>query len=550
MINDVVIVGGGIAGLMAAIEAKTHLNKVVVVTKGNLFKSNSSLASGGINAVLDPNDSAGIQSHIKDTIKGCFGLENKNAISYMCNRAPHIIEKLVSYGVEFDKNENGEIAQRSFGGGSSKRTCYVGDKTGAAIMQVLIKKAKSVGVKFMVNTFIMNVTTLDNRISGVVALRRSDSSVIVYPAKSVILAGGGYAGLYRGYSTNAQDYSGDMIAIALRAGLNVKDMEFVQFHPTGMAKSTYLVSEAARGEGGYLVNDQNERFVNELETRNIVSFAISKQIEAGRKVYIDLRHLSLEHIETKLPSLYKAAYMQAGIDISKELLEIKPVAHYSMGGIEAKMTKTAIEGLYACGECAVQGVHGANRLGGNSLLDGAVFGELAGQNAQKFAQNKEFLPIDYNIVLKDQRLVDWTFDMESTKNFNSMRISMGKTLFNLVGIHRSKESLERAYDYINYLRKETVSLHCMEKGRNNNVELISILELKNALEVAEAIILSASKREESRGSHNRDDFEEDDLSLKKSILINEQKKGYFKVWYEDNLFHSIIKRIFTNQQRI
>ena len=547
MINDVVIVGGGIAGLMAAIEAKTHANKVVVITKGNLFKSNSALASGGINAVLDPKDSVGIQSHINDTMKACFGLENKSAISYMCNRAPHIIEKLVSYGVEFDKNEDGTIAQRSFGGGSDKRTCYVGDKTGSAIMQVLIKKAKSVGVTFMVNTFILNITTLNNRISGVVALRKFDSSVIVYPAKSVILAGGGYAGLYRGFSTNAQDYSGDMIAIALRAGLNLKDMEFVQFHPTGLAKSTYLVSEAARGEGGYLVNDKNERFVNELETRNVVSFAISKQIEAGRKVYIDLRHLSKEHIETKLPSLYKAAYNQAGIDITQELLEVKPVAHYSMGGIEANMSKTSIAGLYACGECAVQGVHGANRLGGNSLLDGAVFGELAGQNAQKYAQNKEFLPIDYNIVMKDQKLVDWTFDMESTKNYNSMRISMGKTLFNMVGIHRSKESLSKAYDYIHYLRKETVSLHCMDKSRNNNVELASILELKNALEVSEAIIVSALKRKESRGSHNRDDYPQDDLSLKKSILVNERKKRYFEVWYEDNLFYTIVKKIFKHQ---
>ncbi|QOY53797.1 FAD-dependent oxidoreductase [Candidatus Sulfurimonas marisnigri] len=546
MIYDIIVVGGGIAGLMAAIEAKKSNNKVAVITKGNLFKSNSSLASGGINAVLDSSNEEEIQSHIKDTIKACFGLENKNAISYMCNKAPNIIEKLVEYGVEFDKNEDGSIAQRSFGGGSSKRTCYVGDKTGSAIMQVLIKKAKTLGVTFLVNNFVMNLTTLNNRVSGVVVLRKFDSSVMVYPSKSVILAGGGYAGLYRGFSTNAQDYSGDMQAIALRAGLNLKDMEFVQFHPTGMIKTNYLVSEAARGECGYLVNNENERFVDELDTRSVVSLAISKQIESGRKVFVDLRHLTLEHIEAKLPSLYKTAFMQAGIDISKELLPVKPVAHYSMGGIESDMTKAKLKGLFVCGECAVSGVHGANRLGGNSLLDGAVFGELAGINALKFSKSKEYLPIDYNIVAKDQKMVDWIFDKESSKNFNSMRISMGKTMFDLAGIHRSEESLTKAFDYLKYLRRETATLHCIDKSRQNNVELSSILELKNALEVSETVVLSALKRQESRGAHNRDDFADENLKLRKSILINEPKKGYFKVWYEDNKFMLILQKIFTN----
>ncbi len=219
MIYDVIVVGGGIAGLMAAIEAKSSTNKVVVITKGNLFKSNSSLASGGINAVLNKNNSDEIDKHTYDTYKSSFGLGNKKAISYMCNKAPNIMQKLVKYGVEFDKDENKRIAQRSFGGGSSKRTCFVGDKTGSAIMQVLIKKAKSVGITFLVNNFVLNITSLEDRVSGVVAIRRIDSSVMVYPAKSVVLAGGGYAGIYRGFSTNAQDNCGDMIAIALRAGL-------------------------------------------------------------------------------------------------------------------------------------------------------------------------------------------------------------------------------------------------------------------------------------------------------------------------------------------
>lgn len=546
MIYDIIVVGGGVAGLMAAIEAKTPTNKVAVLTKGNLFRSNSSLASGGINAVLDENDKKGIQKHIEDTIEGTYGLGDKKAITYMCNRANKVIKKLVSYGVDFDKNEEGGIAQRSFGGGSSKRTCYVGDKTGSSIMQTLIKKAKSEGITFIVNTLVMNLTKLDGRVTGVVVLRRNDSSVVVYPAKSVVLAGGGYAGIYRGYSTNAQDYTGDMHAIALRAGLNLKDMEFVQFHPTGLKKSSYLVSEAARGEGGYLVNSDGERFVDELDKRNVVSCAIAKQITSGKDVFIDIRHLPLKQIESKLPSLQKAALMQAGIDVSKELIPIKPVAHYSMGGIESNMCKTALKGLFVCGECSLSGVHGANRLGGNSLLEGAVFGELAGKEAIKFVEHKIFLPIDYNIVVKNIQLVDYIFQGETTKNFNAMRINLGNTMFDYVGIYREKESLDKAYDYVRYLRGEASTLHCIDKDRRNNVELVSILELKNALEVSETVVLSALKRKESRGAHSRVDYPQSNPNYKKSILINEIKKAKYKIWYEDGSFINRFRKIFTN----
>lgn len=544
MIHDIVVVGGGVAGLMAAIEAKTDTNKVAVITKGNLFKSNSSLASGGINAVLAPNNKKEIDKHIADTFEGGYGLGDKKAISYMCNRAPHIIEKLVEYGVDFARNEDGSIAQRSFGGGSSKRTCFVGDKTGGAITQALIKKAKTMGVDFVVNTYIMNITKLDKNVSGVVAIRRMDSSVVVYPAKAVILAGGGYAGIYRGFSTNAPDYTGDHHAIALRAGLRLKDMEFVQFHPTGLAKGSYLVSEAARGEGGYLVNSNGERFVNELEKRDVVSRAILKEFEKGHEVFIDLRHLSQEHIETKLPSLYKSAYNMMGIDVSKELLPIKPLAHYTMGGIENTMTQTPIKGLFVCGECANVGVHGANRLGGNSLLEGVVFGELAGAKAKKFASSRQFLPIDYNIVVKDQTIVDKIFDMDTTKNFNAMRISLGKSMFENCGISKNEEGLIKAYDYIRYLRAEANTLHCIDKGRNNNVELIAILELKNALEVSESVILTSMERKESRGAAHRDDYLVSDDTLKGSIYISEPTKGYFKLTFMNDGWLDKLRKFF------
>ncbi|RXJ68518.1 L-aspartate oxidase [Halarcobacter ebronensis] len=547
MIYDIVVVGGGVAGLMAAIEAKTDTNKVALITKGNIFKSNSAMASGGINAVLKPEDKEAIESHIEDTFKSSKGLGNRKNITYMCKRASEIISKLVRYGIPFDRDEKGNIAQRPFGGAGTNRTCYVGDKTGGAITQALIKKAKECGITFLVNTYVLNITKDKNSVCGVVALRRIDSTVLVYPAKAVVLAGGGYAGIYRGNSTNAQDYTGDLLAVALRAGLALKDMEFVQFHPTGIAKTNYLVTEAARGEGGYLINSDGERFVNELDTRDKIAKAILEEKEKGHKVYIDLRHLGVEKIEKKLPSLYSVSFNQVGIDISKELLEIKPVAHYTMGGVNCNMCETKIAGLFVCGEMAVNGIHGANRLGGNSLLEGTVFGELAGQKALQYAKGKEFLPIDYNDVIKDIKIVDKIFAGDTSKNFNAIRVSLGNSMFNDVGIIRSKSSLVRAFDYVKYLRNQSYSLHCINKERRNNVELVSILELRNALEVSEAVILSAKKRKESRGAHHRSDYEDQKEKYQKHILVKEIQKGFFKLEFEEKGFLNKVRDFIINK---
>lgn len=542
---DVLVIGSGIAGLMASIEAKSNHNRVAILTKSNIFKSNSAIASGGINAVLDANNTQEIQKHIDDTLSSSKGLGDKKAIEYLCKRAPFIIQKLVECGVAFDKDEHGAILQRSFGGGSSKRTCFVGDSTGAAITQALIKKAREMGVEFLVNHYVMDITKIESYVSGVVCLRRIDSSVVVYPAKAVVFAAGGYAGIYRGFSTNAQDCTGDMLSVALRAGLSLKDMEFVQFHPTGFAKTSYLISEAARGEGGYLVNSDGERFVDELGTRDVLSRAIFKQMCNDKKVYLDMRHIPQEILEKRVPTLYKNAFNQVGVDIATELLEVKPVAHYSMGGVYAPLTCSEIKGLFVCGEAAAVGVHGANRLGGNSLLEGAVFGEMAGQKAKEYAKNKEYLPIDYSVVIKNMKLVDRIFEGECSKNFNAMRISMGKIMFTKAGIFRNETSLQEAFDYMKYLRLESNTLHCIDKTKNNNVELISILELRNALELSEAIILSAMHRKESRGAHFREDYPQMSKEGNAHVLIKEVQKGFFKVAYEESFITRWLQKILT-----
>ena len=269
MIYDVIVVGSGIAGLMAAIEAKDENNKVALISKSNVFKSNSSMASGGINAVLDINNTDEINKHIQDTFNSAKGLGNKKAITYMCKQASTIIEKLIEYGVDFDRDENNKILQRPFGGGSSNRTCYVGDKTGSAITLSLIKKAKTMGITFLPNNFILNLAKYQDRVSGVVSLNKETSQVMIYSSKSVVLAGGGYAGIYRGYSTNAPDYTGDLLAVALRAGLYLKDMEFVQFHPTALYKPgihpSFLVTEAMRGYGGILKTKDGKVIITDKE---------------------------------------------------------------------------------------------------------------------------------------------------------------------------------------------------------------------------------------------------------------------------------------------
>ncbi|MCD6259689.1 MAG: FAD-dependent oxidoreductase [Helicobacteraceae bacterium] len=534
MLYDVIVVGSGISGLYAALYAKRAGFHVAVVTKTNPLRSNSSVASGGINAVIDTSSYDSITRHVNDTEDGGDGLSDRDAITQMCSEASSIIQELSEMGVAFDSDVKGKIKQRPFGGTKASRTCYIADKTGASITQNLFKKCREEGIEILSNYQFLNIIEYKEKLSGITVLRRADSHVIALACKALVLAGGGYAGIYRGHTTNPQESCGDVIAAALRAGARISNMEFVQFHPTTLAKSGALISEAARGEGAYIVDERGERFTEELQTRDKLARDISKHILAGHKVYLDFRHLDPALIEERLPSTQKIALSSAGIDITKELLEISPAAHYTMGGIWTRQdTSTDIPYVFACGECAQSGVHGANRLGGNSLLESAYFGRIAGREAAKVALKREFGMIDYAYVEKESRKIDLILSGESHFNINAMRKNLGEGLFKNVGVFRTEESLTTALEYINYLLKKQYGLHCVSKERHNNVELSSILEFKNALIIAETICMCALKRKESRGAHYREDYpNKDDKKFAVESYLTQLQENYFQVSFE------------------
>ncbi len=535
MLYDVIVVGSGIAGLHAALHARKKGARVAVLTKSNPLRSNSAVASGGINAVINLSGYDSYERHATDTIAGSDGIVNRQNIIKMCQEAPAIIEELQQMGVAFDTNEDNTIAQRPFGGASAVRTCYIADRTGSAIVMRLLQECRKEGIIFLTNHQMLNIVTYKGGLSGITVLRRSDSHVTALGCKSLVLAGGGFAGIFRGHTTNPQESSGDTIAAAFRAGVRLSNMEFVQFHPTALKTNGSLISEASRGEGAYLVDESGERFTDELQTRDKLTRAILQHIQKGHRVYLDFRHLDPELIDTKLPSTCKIALTGAGVDIKKELLEITPAAHYTIGGIWTRSdTSTTLPGLFACGECAVTGVHGANRLGGNSLLEGAYFGRIAGSEAALYAVDRDYNPVDFMDVERDIQLVNGILEGENRYNINAMRSNLGEALFKNAGAFRSEASLLEADDYIRYLRGVKHGLCCVNKERENNVELSSILEFYNALQIAEAMVVSAKQRKESRGVHYRSDYpRRDDTYYNAASYIVKMGSVYMKLSFEN-----------------
>jgi len=528
---DVIIIGAGGAGLTAAIKAHESGAKVIVLTKEYSTRSQTCMAQGGINAALGNADEDSIESHIQNTLKSAHNIANEEAVRFLCEQAPYAVGWLDNIGVPFSRTKESKIAQRKLGGASASRACYAQDYTGLKILHTLYDKCLSLGIEILNEKYLLELLTKEDKdektfVYGVNVLNKRDSSIETYETKSVILATGGYSRIYHTHSTNSVSSTGDGIAVALRAGARVSDMEFVQFHPTALKESAILISESARGAGGYLLNSKGERFTNELAPRDEVARAIDDEINKGENIFLDIRHLGENFINEELPQERKLARLYEKVDPVFDLLPIKPVAHYTMGGIEVdENSQTNIDGLFAVGECANHKVHGANRLGGNSLLELVVFGQQAGENACTYAKkfNKE-----YN--LHSELDSDSFFnDSNNEINFYEKQEFLGDIFYKNVAIKRDKDKLLTALDEILKIKKELPLMGVSDKSKTYNTNLIEFLEFKNLLQVSELVVQCAIRRQESRGAHFRTDATDENEKYKKHSIIN--KDG--EISYED-----------------
>ena len=527
---DVLIVGSGGAGLSAALTAKQNGANVAVLSKTYPTRSQTSMAQGGINAALGNVKKDSIEAHIADTLKSARTLGDEVMIRRLCKKAPDAIEWLDSIGTPFSRLESGKVAQRKLGGTSSKRACYAQDYTGLKILHTLYDASLKAGIVFLNEYFLLNFIVEDNQVFGITAIEIKSGEIKAISAKSVIIASGGYSGLYHGFTTNSTATTGDGVAVAIRAGCVLSSMEFIQFHPTALKSSGILISESARGEGGYLVNRKKERFIDELKPRDVVAKAIWKQIRNGEKVFLDIRHLGEAFIKENLPQEIKLAKLYEGIDPVTDLIPIKPVAHYTMGGIDVDYShQTKIKGLFAAGECANAYIHGANRLGGNSLLETVVFGCEAGENAVKFAhENSKTKVASSKQFEKDCKFIATVLQATNKINFYEKRAFLGEVFYHNVGIIRNEMKLKETLSIVLQIQKELPSMGIVDKSKRYNTNLLEFLEFINMIELAEVVLVCAIGRNESRGAHQREDFpNEDDENFSGVYSFSWKEQGIF-----------------------
>lgn len=528
---DVLIIGSGGAGLTAALAAKNAGASVTVAGKAYPTNSQTSMAQGGMNAALGNVGEDHISSHISDTIKSAHGLCDEEMVRHMCEDAPQTIAWLERLGVPFSRLDNGKsgtqtIAQRQMGGASAKRACYAQDYTGLKILHTLYDTCLKEEIHFLDEHYLLNLITEEETVKGATFLDIRTGEVKQINAKSVIMATGGYGALYHGFTTNAYGSTGDGIAAVLRAGGAVSDMEFIQFHPTALKHSCILISESARGEGGYLVNEKGERFVDELKPRDEVARAIFSQMQEGQRVFLDVRHLGEAKLMELLPQEVELCKLHEHVDPATELIPIKPVAHYTMGGIDVDtaLEVNGIKGCFAVGECSNAKVHGANRLGGNSLLEITVFGKLAGENAYKHAVDAHAKPADDTQQQKDAEAIEALLSQKESTNFYPYREMLGNIFYDKVGIVRENDQLHDALNEVNTMQVTQKEMGIADKSRMNNQNLIDFLEFQNALLLAPTIISSAIARDESRGAHYKVGFENEDETLKKHRVLQWKKE--------------------------
>ena len=512
--HDILIVGAGLAGMRAAIAAPPDLN-VALLSKVHPVRSHSVAAQGGINAAIGEQDSW--EAHAYDTAKGGLYLGDQDAIEAMCREAPQDILELERMGVIFSRTPEGRIAQRPFGGAGFPRTCYAADRTGHALLHAMYEQLMKRRCRVYEEWYVTALLVEQGRCCGVVAWDLVHGGLQVLRAKAVILATGG-SGRVFSTSTNAVINTGDGMALAYRAGLPLEDMEFVQFHPTTLKDTGILITEGARGEGGYLLNTLGERFMKryapeqmELATRSTVSLAIGQEIQEGRGVdgcvLLDLRHLGRARILERLPQIRELALEFAGLDPIETPIPIRPGAHYQMGGVKTNAWgETDLPGLFAAGECACVSVHGANRLGGNSLLETIVFGRRAGTRAADAIRDYDLQPVPEEVLKSEEQRLNTLLTNPGLERAWQIRDDLGKTMSLNLGIFRTKQSMQEALGAIQALKVRAQRMCVQDKGQIFNTDLIQALELQCLLDIADTIVVSALGREESRGAHYRADF--------------------------------------------
>lgn len=521
--HDVLIVGAGGAGLRAAIEALGQGASVGVVCKSLLGKAHTVMAEGGIAAAMGNVDAADDwRTHFRDTMRGGKMLNNWRMAQIHAQEAPDRVHELEQWGALFDRTEKGQILQRAFGGHTYKRLCHVGDRTGLEMIRTLQDRGVQMGFDVYMECTITRLLKDGDRVAGAFGYWREHGRFVVFKAKSVVMATGGIGKAWP-ITSNSWEYTGDGMALAYDAGAELMDMEFVQFHPTGMVwppgVQGILVTEAVRGEGGILRNKVGERFMErydkqrmELSTRDVVARAIYTEVREGRGTehggaYLDISHKPAEYVKRKLPSMYHQFLELADVDITKGPMEVGPTCHYMMGGIrvDAETAQSSLPGLFAAGEAAA-GLHGANRLGGNSLSDLLVFGRCAGLAAAKHASTTPASVIDSAQIDQAERDALAPFQRKQGESPYAIHRDLQSSMQKLVGIFRNKEDLERSLVEIDKA-KERLAHVSVEGSRLYNPGWHLALDLKSMLTVSEAVALSALAREESRGAHSRIDFQ-------------------------------------------
>jgi len=506
--------------MRAALEASRKSVNVAVLSKVHPLRSHSAAAQGGINAALGDEDTW--EAHAFDTVKGSDYLADQDAAEVLCKEAPADIIELENMGTVFSRREDGRLQQRPFGGAGFPRTCYVGDITGQAILHVVWEQLIKAGVPTYEEWLVTSLAVEDGACRGVIAMEMRSGQVQAIAAKAVVLATGGLGRVYQP-TTNSLISTGDGMSLAYRAGAPLMDMEFVQFHPTTLKDSGVLLTEGARGEGAYLLNSLGERFMAryapqkmELAPRDVVSRAEQTEIDEGRGVdgcvLLDLRHLGEERIRERLWQISDLAQDLAGTDIRKEPVAVRPGMHYHMGGVKTDIDGTTpLPGLFAAGECACVSVHGANRLGGNSLLETVVFGRRAGAAAADCASAAADHNVSQAAVVDQEKALKAVLERSRREDTTaSIRREMGTTMTAKLGVFRTEKEMAEAVEKIRELRERYRSLGVQDKGRVFNFDLANYLELGYLLDCAECVATGALARRESRGAHSRRDFPERD----------------------------------------